>query len=289
MEDGAIIRVRQHGNRDGARLVMAHGNGFAADAYFPFWHLLADHYEIVLYDLRNHGHNPRHDVTHHDIPWFAKDMERVYHGIEAAFGTKPTAGLFHSISGVTAICHALETGGRWDALILFDPPLVPSPGHPLNDMARDFELMLAGWSKTRPDRFSSVEELADQFASSKSLSRWVEGSHLLMAQSILRQDAATDDWVLCCPREGESQIYQTNSELHLWPRLGELKGPVMFIASDPDDRNARAPGPVNRALHEEFGYPYEAVPGTTHMLQIEKPEECARIASDFLDKVGFGK
>ena len=37
MEDGAEIIVRRHGNPDGKRIILSHGNGFASDAYFPFW------------------------------------------------------------------------------------------------------------------------------------------------------------------------------------------------------------------------------------------------------------
>ena len=289
MEDGAIVRVRRHGNPSGPRLVLAHGNGFAIDAYYPFWRLLCDRFEVVLYDQRNHGWNPRHaDIAHHDVPWFVRDMETVFDGVREAFGTKKTAGVFHSISGVAAVWHALEVGWRWDALVLFDPPLVPSPGHPLHEAAKGFELMLSDWSKGRPARFESPDELATQFRAAKSLSRWVEGAHELMARSILREDPATGAWILCCPPEGESRVYATNAGLDLCPRLGELKGPVKFIASDPDDAGARAPGLVNRALHEEFGHPYEAVPGTTHMLQVEKPAECAAMVTAFLEGARFG-
>ncbi len=295
MEDGAIIRIRRHGNPAGPRLILAHGNGFATDAYFPFWRLLTGRYDVVLYDQRNHGYNPRHDdITHHDVPYFARDMNRVIDGVREAFGYKPTAAMFHSISGVSAILHALEFGWRWDALVLFDPPLVPSPGHRCHEVARDFELMLAGWSKDRPERFKSPDQLAAQFIASKSLNRWVDGAHALMARSILREDPDAGDWILCCPPAGESRVYRTNSALDLCPRLeklieGALIGPFKIIASDPDDAHARAPAFVNRALHEDFGHAYEAVSGTTHMLQLEKPEDCARIATAFLDGVGFGK
>ena len=288
MEDGAIIRVRQHGNAAGPRLVLAHGNGFAIDAYFPFWRLLCDRFEVVLYDQRNHGHNPRHDVAHHDVAYFVKDMETVFHGVQDAFGRKPTAGAFHSISAVTAVWHALEVGWRWDALVLFDPPLVPSAGHPLHKIANGFELMLAHWSKERQERYADPAELSGQYAKTKRLSYMVPGAQDLMARSILRREAETGEWVLCCPPAGESQVYTTNAWLDLCPRLGELEGPVKFIASDPDDENACAPAFVNQALHAEFGHPYEAVPGSTHMLQMDKPAECAAIVTAFLDEVGFG-
>ncbi|MBV8053733.1 MAG: hypothetical protein JO071_00665, partial [Deltaproteobacteria bacterium] len=37
MDDGAIIRIRQHGNPAGPRLALSHGNGLAIDGYLPFW------------------------------------------------------------------------------------------------------------------------------------------------------------------------------------------------------------------------------------------------------------
>ena len=58
MGDGTRIFLRRHGNANGPRLVISHGNGFAADAYYPFWSLLTDRFDVVLHDLRNHGWNP---------------------------------------------------------------------------------------------------------------------------------------------------------------------------------------------------------------------------------------
>ena len=58
MDDGAIIRIRQHGNPDGPRLALSHGNGLAIDGYLPFWGPLRERYELILFDFRNHGQNP---------------------------------------------------------------------------------------------------------------------------------------------------------------------------------------------------------------------------------------
>ena len=135
MDDGAIIRVRRYGNAAGPRLLISHGNGFAVDAYYPFWTLFLDRYDVVLFDLRNHGQNPLHELACHDLPQFVSDFECLWQGIEAKLGQKSTAGIFHSISAITSIRHAVEVGWRWDALIAVDPPLVPSPGHALHDLA----------------------------------------------------------------------------------------------------------------------------------------------------------
>src|SRR5205807_6398925 len=53
MEDGAIIRIRQHGNLAGPRLALSHGNGLAIDGYLPFWDNLRDRYELILFDFRS--------------------------------------------------------------------------------------------------------------------------------------------------------------------------------------------------------------------------------------------
>jgi pimeloyl-ACP methyl ester carboxylesterase len=44
----------------------------------------------------------------------------------------------------------------------------------------------------------------------------------------------------------------------------------------------------NRALAAEGGFDYRAVPGTSHLLQLEAPAACAAAAREFLSSVGFG-
>src|SRR5260221_14743448 len=74
LEDGARIRVRRHGNPDGVRLTVTHGNGFAADAYLPFWQLLARSYDLLVFDFRNHGQNIPVEPANHNYTQFARDL-----------------------------------------------------------------------------------------------------------------------------------------------------------------------------------------------------------------------
>ena len=69
MEDGAIIRIRQHGDPDKpVRLFLSHGNGFAIDGYLPFWGPLCERAELIVFDFRNHGQNPPAGAANHDYP-----------------------------------------------------------------------------------------------------------------------------------------------------------------------------------------------------------------------------
>lgn len=287
MDDGAGIEVRQYGKARGQRLVLSHGNGFAIDAYYPFWRHFLERFEVVIFDLRNHGHNALHAPDTHDVPRFMRDYDIIIDGITNHLGERRTAALFHSISSITAIKHAVEVGWRWDALVAFDPPLIPSPGHPLHTYARNFELNLSRWALSRPNRFGTPEEMADGFRTSKSRRFWLDEAHERMAWSVLREESAGGDWVLRCPRECESRVYATNAALDLCPRLVDIPGPVKFICADHDILDAWSPAHVNLQMHREYRLPYAMVRDTTHMLELEKPRECAAEVLSFIEECGF--
>src|SRR5262245_65614551 len=77
LSDGARILMRRHGNPDGVRLLVTHGNGFAADAYYPYWrHLLPD-FDVLVFDFRNHGWNAPVTPSNHHYAQLADDLEAV--------------------------------------------------------------------------------------------------------------------------------------------------------------------------------------------------------------------
>ena len=286
LEDGARIRVRCHGNPAGERVMVTHGNGFAADAYLPFWqHLTA--YDLLVYDFRNHGQSVPAEPANHNYTQLARDLERILDAVERRLGRKRTAGIFHSMSGRAAMKHALEIGWRWDALVLFDPPNVPPPSHPRYAAMEAFENRLARWALGRRRRFATVDELAGEYLASRATAGWVAGAHALMARSVLRRSADGDGYMLVCAPENEAAIYAEALTLDLWPRAAEFGGPVKLIGADPGMKGAPATAETNRVLGIENGYDYAFVPGSGHMLQIEKPSECARLVEQFLARCGL--
>jgi hypothetical protein len=70
--------------------------------------------------------------------------------------------------------------------------------------------------------------------------------------------------------------------LDLWPRASEFGGPVKLIGCDPNMKAAAGTGPGNEARAIEGGYDHSFVAGTGHLLQVEKPQECARFTLEFL-------
>ena len=163
MDDGAPIRVLRHGNPSGPRVVLSHGNGFASDAYFPFWRLTLDRFDLVLFDFRNCGRNPFHAAKPHDYRRFARDNAAVHKAIAREWGEKTTTGAFHSMSAVTALLAVVDGVWHWDALVLFDPPVMPPEGDPLRAPLLVEAEALRDAALIRKHRFPDPDELADVF------------------------------------------------------------------------------------------------------------------------------
>jgi pimeloyl-ACP methyl ester carboxylesterase len=186
LEDGAKILVRRHGRPDGVRLFLSHGNGFAADAYFPYWQYLLAKFDLVVFDFRNHGQNVPVVPPHHTYEQLTRDLERVIQAVKVRLGQRATAGLFHSMSTRTAMKHAIDIGWRWDALILFDPPNVPPPDHPLYPAMAAFEKRLIDCALHRRRRFAVVDATG---------SRLVCASLKRQAQTEIRSGGPCPLWV----------------------------------------------------------------------------------------------
>jgi pimeloyl-ACP methyl ester carboxylesterase len=283
MRDGAIIRLRQYGGHGGRRLVLSHGNGLAIDAYLPFWLPLAEDFELILFDLRNHGENPPHDPAAHDWDHFVSDMGEIGAGINAHFGVKPAIGAFHSLSACAALMGALRHGSPWSALALFDPPLFPPPGHPLQPIELAEMADLARRARRRSQSYDSTEQFAAQLMRAPAFSNWVPGAHLLFAESTLKESGGT--WILRNPRELEARTYETNDDASVWQSIGSLSCPALLIGADPAHRHASAPAAICKAIHDERGTHYVMIPNTTHFLQIEKPDACQTALTRFIASV----
>ena len=284
--DGALIRVRRHGNPRGNRLIVSHGNGFAIDGYIAFWSRFLADFEIVAFDARNHGWNALADPPDHDYAHMARDLDHVREAAAAEFGAKPTAGLFHSMSAQAAMVTALEDGWRFDALVLFDPPNNPPEGHSVRGPMVEYLNKLVAWAGARRDRFADPDELARDYAATRAGRNWVEGSHRQIAEAVLRPIGGA--WGLRCPRAREASMYKQGITLDLWPKASDFVGPIKLIGADPVRERPDPTAQSNQALAQEGGYDYLAMPGTGHLLQLEQPAACAAAVQEFLEEAGLG-
>ena len=280
MDDGTAILLRRHGKAAGPRIVLSHANGFAADAYYPFWSLLAEKFDIVVYDLRNHGWNTVGPIEAHAIPTFVRDNASIARAIDAHFGTKPRIGVFHSLSGQVAAIEASSSVDTYVALVLFDPFICP-PGCDPDDreLLRSTLEQLASGARRRRSVFETKAAFAERLARTPAFERLREGVAELLAQSTLRPTADGTGQELRCPREYEARIYEQGFAFAASVDIDKLGCPVKVIGSDPATPHTFMP---SVDMREILALDYDFMPETSHFLQLEEPEECAAAAVRFI-------
>lgn len=285
-DDGAVFKIRRTGNPDGVRLLLSHGNGFAIDGYRVFWEPLLSDFEVILFDMRNHGRNNPVGADRHNYFQMARDLGVLFHEINSCLGKKKSVGVFHSMSARAAMKHAVQMEWVWDALVLFDPPNVPPPGHAHYEPMRNFELKLSQWAAGRDYEFSSPSDLNDYWEGNRAQKRWLAQARDDMANAVLRPDGK-GGFTLSCRRELEASIYLAALTMDLWPPASAYGGPVKMIGADPDEKESPPIGAANRALAMEGEYEYEAIAETGHLLQIERPAACRQAMLSFLSKLAL--
>ncbi len=279
LDSDTEISIRRYGRTEGARIVLTHGSGFAADLLCPFWTLLSDEYDVVIYDLRNHGRNRVGAKKDHNLPTLVRDHDTILEAIENEYGSKPTAGVFHSISTMIAL---LSESKLYSALILFDPPLVKAGVNQLEMIEgakRGAEMI-----RRRAHQFRNREEFVELLEFSPVFKFMPPGTHELMGRTLLRRSSSREGYELRCPREYEAQLMEYARSFFVMIDYESIACPIKIIGADPTFPHAYLPD-LDQQLASSMDYDF--IPETTHLLQLEKPGECAGLARDFLKQVGL--
>ena len=279
LDADTVTTVRQHGNPSGFRVVVSHGSGLAVDLYYPFWSLLADDFDLMVYDLRNHGWNSVGDQRDHNIPTLIHDHDIILESIDRAYGSKPTVGIYHSLASLITL---LSFSRLYSALVLFDPPLTKAGASQteLHEAAERAAAMI----RRRGHHFKAREDFVELLGIFPTFKRAVPGVHELMARTTLRQSASGEGYELRCPREYEAQLMNYSRSFFPLLDLDLVACPVKIIGADPTLPHAYLPTLDQRLVS---AMDYDFIPEATHFLQLEKPAECAAVARAFLEQHGL--
>lgn len=279
MDDGAIISLRRWGAPDAERVVISHGNGLAIDAFARFGKaLVARGFEVIAFDMRNHGRNPFRPTQEANWTRFIKDFPAILAGIAHAFGDRPTHGAFHSLSSVACLLSQSANPYPWRTLTLFEPPIPPAPGSPVHDTFLDFHKQLSGRAAGRRSRFASPGELASIIRRS-SLFRLVPDADVeRLARATVREDGE-GAWVLCCTPEFEAATFRIEAVEHLRPGIARIDCPVRLAVGDQRIHYAGVLVETGRELARDFGFEILELREATHFMQLEKPAVCAGLVA----------
>lgn len=281
VSDGSVIVLRRHGNPSGQRLVLCHGNGLAADLYVPFWSLLTNRFDLVIYDIRNHGWNTVSSLESHNPEVFIRDNECIVKAIDLHFGDKPNIGVFHSLSAITALVQE-SRAETFAGLVLYDPPIA-RPGISGNKLD-EASILLGKSIRLRAPRFESRAQFSEVLTYSPSMGRVLPGVADLFARTTLRPAANGPGYELCCPPQYEAQAVEY---IAAWTALVDfeaLRCPTKVIGADPTLPVSFLP---SVDISEIVQIDYDFIPESTHLLQLEVPEQCVAVMIEFLQGCGL--
>ena len=279
VDDDTVITLRQHGNPSGPRLVLSHGNGLAVDLYYPFWSLLVDDFDLIIYDLRNHGWNPVSDLENHSLPTLAHDNDAIVEAIDRHYGAKPRIGVFHSIAALATLLSP-KKGGDFAARVLFDPP-VCKPGRSFKDY-EDIAKRMAKTIRQSTSQFKTTQELVDILTYIPAWQHVVPGVFDLYARTTLRERANGEGYEPRCPPEYQAQIIEYASAFAVLVDFQSLLCPTKVIGADPTLPYSYLP---TLDLSDMSTVDYDFLPDTTHLLLLEKPRECVRSMLEFIKPI----
>ena len=246
---------------------------------FPFWSLLGADFDLMVYDLRNHGWNSVGAQRDHNVPTLIHDHDTILETIDRVYGSKPTVGIFHSLTTIIAL---LSFSKLYSALVLFDPPLSRFGANEteLHDAAE----RLAAMTRRRGHRFKKREDFVTLLRIVPTFQRTVPGVRELTARTTLRRSESGEGYELRCPREYEAQLMDYCRSFFPLLDLDLLVCPTKFIGSDPTMPHAYLPA---LDLRLATALDYDFIPESTHLLPLEKPEECAAVTREFLKRHGL--
>ncbi|MDE2861089.1 MAG: alpha/beta hydrolase [Chloroflexota bacterium] len=281
LDDEAVVTLRRHGNPEGPRLVMSHGNGLAIDLYYPFWSLLSDDFDLVLYDMRNHGWNDVGSIRNHNVPTLVSDHDRIVGEIDRHFGVKPRIGVFHSVSGLISLLSP-DLGSGYSALFLLDPPIYRAGDSHSHEMFEAALYRAAAMTRRRTYEFKSRAEYADFLPHLSAFQRVLPGVCELFAETTLREDASGKGYELRCPREYEAKIMDYARVFAVAVDFESFKCPVKVLGADPTLPHSFLPA---MDLSGMYGVDYDFLPDATHLLHLERPRECVDEIREFIQRV----
>ena len=287
LSDGARIAIRRWGAPKAKRMVISHGNGLAIDGFRAFGEALRGDYEVIAFDMRNHGDSGPGEVLTDPWPRFLQDIPEIFDGIQAVFGQKPTHGAFHSLSSASTLMAQGQDPRPWQSLTLYEPPVPPAPDADLLERFTAMHLELAQRTRSRRRVFETPARLTASFRKSPSFGGIEDQALGQMAQAVMHHTGADPDspWELVCDPRMEANTYDTRDVGKYWDGLASVDCPVQVVMGSVLGHDLPLLIQSTTLLVRCFGFDAATVEGGSHLMQLQRPMRSAELAVAFANKM----
>ncbi len=260
---------------DGPPLILLHATGFLARLWAPIAEQLTDRFRVIAYDQRGHGDsdNPPDGYT---FEQFAEDLDAVINSLgldRRADGARDAASIVcagHSAGASTIVMHAAQHPGVISRAVLLEPIL------PKRDWFANGENSRAEAARRRRPVWPSTAEMFGSFRSRPPFDTWREDILRLYVEDGTRQreDGQVE---LKCPPELEAKFFEAVRLADFYTALHSMRCPTLFVWGAEGDLQRRTGAAAQSAVTYSQGI---TVPGATHFLPQEKPDEVVRLLQD---------
>lgn len=205
----------------------------------------------IAFDLRGHGQSDPSTRDDYSIESLAEDIRAVVEGLNV-----PRFVLVgHSLGGAASLAYAGKEPGRAAGLVL-----VAAPGKlPEEQAGKTIASLEADYEKTMEGYWTQLVANAQPNVSATLM----EGRQQM-------------------PRDRSLKLIKATFEYDPLPALRRYSGPRLFVTRPDDDQPF--------ALHNlDVGSQRKVISGTSHWLQMDKPDEFNRILDEFIASVETGR
>lgn len=255
----------------GEPIIVLHATGFLGRIYAPIARALTSIGHVYSYDQRGHGDSgPSPDGEYN----WQRTMDDLA-GFIAAMGFRSVRGFGHS-AGATAIGSlAAERPDLISRAVLAEPVLFESPTAPELEWRNPFiERTLK-----RRRSFDSVEAMFLNFDRKPPYDTWRKD---MLRDYCEYGSRPSDDGrrELRCAPENEARLYETSRDFDGLGRILRAEVPLLILFGELGDSLAAS---LSDSIATKLrNGRVVKVAGTGHFMPMEKPDEVARIALDFL-------
>ncbi len=252
-----------YGNPELPALLMLHGFMGAASDWEAIAAVLSERFYCIAIDLPGHGLSAEEPES---LPWSMENTARWVIDVLDQRGLPQANLLGYSMGGRLALFLALAYPQRWKRLILESA----SPG--------------LAQAKERRERRSQDEHLAQRILSADwphpLLEQWYQNpifgdiSRHPHFSRLLQQRAQNNPKALA----RSLREMGTGQQPSLWPRLTEIKLPLLLVIGEKD---VKFEAISTRMAAANPAFRKKIVPGCGHNCHFERPGEFAGIVSDF--------
>ena len=279
LSDGAGVALRRWGGQGAQRIVISHGNGLAIEGFRDFATALQAEFEVIAFDMRNHGASGPGAILTDPWPRFLADIPEIFDAIQQHFGEKPTHGAFHSLSAASTLMAQGLTPRPWRSLTLFEPPVPPADAPNLLDAFLRLHADLSERTRRRRRQFTSPAQLRQTLARSPTFGGISEDSLQRLAEAQLIRSGASPEapYALICDPEMEANTFRTEAACAFWGNLDRVRCPVQVVLGSYHGHDMPVLIDIGRHLIRRFGFDAATVEGGSHLMQLQRPDRSAEL------------